>query len=454
MTQTFIIYLQKPLKPFIILRSNAVFCPRIFKTILLPTATFALLTGCAILDKKNTDEESNWLVRQFEKDGNQEAADATMAYSQGDFKKALELSMDSLKANPRNQQGLLVGALAAEQLGRLNRARQNYEDLIIIDSADTSILGSSTGKPQSFADIAKTRLRSLTIKQSELVIETPNGQMNFNISPAAGNAQSTATIKRALKEKPAPVAKKAPAIDNLFSQQEQNIISRFLVLKELAEKDYITKEEFLTRRMSNLGGLLPLTNMPPAKGIDQPVPAPELIVERINVLKDGVESRAITPREFSAERDVIIEALLPPSPRTRMKPKAPARDILGAAKDLRKLEVLYDLNLITASEKAAEKKAIERYLGIKRDVKKAAAPAAASDVSAVSAQAKQNAPVADNVQANVTEVKTTVEEVPIPVTPKINTVTKGNEAVALISKTETLTPAQVQSGTPNVSSPF
>ncbi|MBS4773046.1 MAG: hypothetical protein KHX55_02080 [Proteobacteria bacterium] len=429
-------------------------CTRIFKNFLLSASAVALLAGCAVLDKKNTDKESCWLVRQFEKDGNQEAADATMAYSQGHFKEALELSADSLKANPRNQQGLLVGALAAEQLGRLNRARANYEELIIIDSTDTSILGSSNGQPQPFADIAKTRLRNLTIKQSQLIVQAPNGTKSFNISPTAGNAQSKTTITRALQKKAPAPAKKAPAIDNLFSQQEQNIISRFLVLKELAEKDYVTKEEFLTRRMSNIGGLLPLTNTPPAAGIDQPVPAPELIVERINVLKEGVESRAITPREFSAERDVIIEALLPPSPRTRMKPKAPAKDILGAAKDLRKLEVLYDLNLITSAEKDAEKKAIEKYLGINRTPKKAAAPAVSVNTVAASDTVEQAVPAQpENLAPEVVEVKTSVQEVTIPVTPEINTVTKGKEAVALITKTETITPENPEN-TPNVSSPF
>ena len=422
---------------------------RIFKKFLFSTTAVAMLAGCAFIDKKDTDKESNWLVRQFEKDGNQEAADATMAYSQGNFKEALELAAASIKANPRNQQGLLVGALAAEQLGRFNRARANYEELIIIDSTDTSILGSSNGQPQPFADIAKNRLRNLTIKQSELIIQTPNGAKTFNISAAAGNAQSKTTISNALRKKAPAPTKKTPLIDNLFSQQEQNIISRFLVLKELAEKDYITKEEFLTRRMANIGGLLPLTNAPAAVGVDQPVPAPELIVERIDVLKEGVESRAITPREFSAERDVIIEALLPPSPRARMKRKAPSKDILSAAKDIRKLEVLYDLNLITSAEKDAEKKAIEKYLGINREPKKVTTAANAETLE----KQKINSSQQVSSTPEVVEVKTSVQEVSIPVTPEINTVTKGNEAVALITTSETVQNSSSYQ-TPNVSSPF
>ncbi len=348
------------------MRSEPLFCAR-FSNVLLLTTAALMISGCAVFDKKDTAEESNWFVRQFEKNGNAEASDATVAYSQGDFDKALEYVLAALKANPRNQQALLVGALTSEKLGRLNRARQYYEDLIIIDSKDTSILGSTTGAPMRISEIAQARLRALTLKQSNLVIE----DNVFNISEEAGNAQSKATIYKALRKQAEAKenSKKddePPAIDDLFTQEEQNIISRFLVMKELAENDYISKEEFLTRRNANIGGLLPLTKQSPGVGIDRPVPSPDLIVERIGILKEGVESRAISPREFSAEREVIIEALMPPHPRSRMKPKAPSKDILEAAKDLRKLEVLYDLNLITSSEKAAEEKAVEKYLGIDR----------------------------------------------------------------------------------------
>lgn len=430
------------------------FSARINK-LLLCTAAVAILSGCAIFEKKDSDEESNWLVQQFEKDGAKYANQATIAYSKGEFKQTLTLVTEALKDNPRNQQALLVGALSAEKLGRYNRARQYYEDLILIDGQATSILGSSSGQPERIADIAKTRLRSITIKQSELVIENNNGTRSFNVKPEAGQDISRSTINNALKRRTvagtAP-SKPAPAIDNLFSSQEQNIISRFLVMKELAEKDFISKEEFLSRRNANIGGLLPLTKQAPGVGIDQPVPAPELIVERINVLKEGVEARAITPREFSAEREIIVEALMSPNPRARLKPKAPSKDILGAAKDLRKLEVLYDLNLITSGEKAAEKQAIEKYLGINREAPKPATPA----VQTAAPVAMQTVPAQpQNLQPELIEVTTTVEETPIPLKPEVNTVTKGDQAVAIVATTE---PAAVdnapQNIVPNVTSPF
>lgn len=351
--------------------------------ILLSGLALGLLGACAVIDKKDTDKQSNWLVSMFEKDGQSQADKASLAYFDGNFNKTLEYTTEALKANPRNQQALLVGALAAEKLGRYNKARQYYEDLIVIDGEETSILGTNDSQPQKISAIAKTRLRSLTIAQTNLTIENKNGTKSFAVSPQTGNAQSKQAINKALAKKAPAVAKKTN-IDNLFTPEQQNIVTRFIILKELAEKDFITKDEFLSRRRANLGGLLPLTNTAPGVGIDQPTPSPDLIIERLEILKDGVETRAITPREFSAERDVIIEALMSPSPRSRLKNKAPSKNILDAAKDLRRLEALYNLGLITDAERQAEKKAVEKYLGIKNDEQPAETTAASGALAPAS----------------------------------------------------------------------
>lgn len=400
------------------------FSRHLTKTLLSATA-LSLLAACAVVDKKDTPEESNWFVRAFEKDGQSYANQATLAYSNGQFQKTLEYTTEALKANPRNQQALLVGALAAEKLGRYNKARQYYEDLIIINGSETSILGSSDGQPQKISEIAKNNLRAITIAQSNLTIENRDGTKHFAISEEAGNMQSKNTIAEALSKKSIPAVRTQPVgVDDIFTPDEQNIVSRFLILKELAEKDFITKDEFLSRRSANIGGLLPLTRQAPGVGINQPVPSPELIIERLEVLKDGVETRAITPREFSAERDIIIEALMSPAPRQRIKNKAPSKNILDAAKDLRRLEVLYDLNLITENEKNAEKKAVEKYLGINRTPSKlAVAPVAASPAAA----------------ENKTEVKEIVK------TPSQTTVT--------ITETVTPAPAQAAAAIPSPAAP-
>ncbi len=453
------------------MRSNLLKSANIITKALMGCTVLLALNACAVVDKKDTDNESNWFVRMFEKDGNEEASQATVAYSRGDFKKAEELVHEALKANPRNQQALLVGALTAEKTGRLNRARQYYEDLIIIGGNETTILGTNSATPEKIADIAKRQLRMLEVKQSELVIENKNGVKSFNISKEAGAKQSSSAIKKAWKKKPATAKKKAD-IGSLFSDREQNVISRFLALKELAEKDLITQEEFLTRRQANIGGLLPLTNQPGGIGIDEPVPSPDLIIERIEVLKEAVENRAITPAEFSAERDTIIVALLNPTPRARLKPKAPARDIFGAAKDLRKLEALYDLNLITSKEKEKEKAAIEKYLGINKSPtaqnqpKAAAQPAPAptapaapqvaetKEVSIVQTQVQQPAPepvnllVQPQVQTNTIEKVEVVKTVPVSEAKEIERYK--------IDGTVSITPDKTAaaSNAPDVSSPF
>ncbi len=380
------------------------FSSKLAKSFLLAFTTAALLSSCSFVQKHTSKETYNALT--FNDEGKKEADLATVAYSQGDFAQAEEHFINALNENPHNAQALMVGALTYEQIGRPNRARAFYEDIVLYAGDQTSVLGSKNMLPEKMTDIAKKRLKLININQSKLVVEDRNGVKTFNISEEAAAQQGKSAMEEALfiREQKRAANNKAvseadvKAVEVLFTDEEKNTISRFLILKELAESDMITKDEFLNARMSNIGGLLPLTNTPPASGVIQPIPAPDVILERIKALKEAVEARAITPREFSAERDLIIEAVLPPSPRQRLKPKAPAKDILSAAKDIRKLEVIYDLNLITSDEKAKEQKAIERYLGIN---KTPAAP-------------KQQQVKPQEVIETQTEIKQTVKEEIIP----------------------------------------
>lgn len=345
----------------------------ITKNLLCAAATVVLLSACnsTALHGENGKNTTIW---QFNDQAQEDANLATVAYSQGDFKEAQRLVDRSLQSNPKLPQALIVSAMTAEQLGHYNRARQNYEDLILLNSDDMTLLGSTSGKPEKMSKIAQQRLRNITIQQSKLIIEDDNGAKVFNIEDSAALRQSKSALAKAIflsqKHKPQKevptTQEQIEAAEILFDDDEQNIIARFLTLKELAEKDLITQDEFLAARSSNIGGLLPLTNKAPAYGINRPVPSPDLIIERINVLKEATEANAITPKEFSAERDLIIETLLPPQPRQRAKRQLPSKDILTAAKNLRKLEVLHDLNLITSNEKEKEKSAIERYIGINK----------------------------------------------------------------------------------------
>ena len=411
----------------------------------LLVATTMLVTSCSVV-KKHTSPET-YKALTFSDDGEKEARLATEAYTQGRFDEAATYVDEALAENNKNTQALIVGALTYEQMGRPNRARQFYEDLMVFGGNETTVLGSTTGLPAKMTDIAKQRLRLIDMKQTKLVIEDKDGLKIFNISESASNNQKHSAIAEALyrREKknvgatPEEITKdQVKAVEVLFSEEEQNVITRFLILKELAEKDLVTKEEFLRARNTNIGGLLPLTHAAPAYGVEKSVPSPDLVIERINALKEAVESRAITPREFSAERDIIIEALLPPSPRKRLKNKAPARDIMGAAKDLRKLELLLDLELITAKESEAEKKEIEKYLGVNRK------EATASTSPKVE---KNNSPMVANEAMPVTEVET-----PVLTAPKPEIVESSVEVIT--SNPEENNPPTPQPLIPNVSSPF
>ena len=192
----------------------------------------------------------------------------------------------------------------------------------------------------------------------------------------------------------------------------------------LAENDLITKEEFLRARQANIGGLLPLTSAPASMQVVKPVPTASIIIDRINALKSAVEDRAITPKEFSAERNLIIEAILPPTPSARLKKKIPSRDIISAAKDLRKLEVIYDLNLITTSEKEKEKSAIEQYLGLNSSPK----PQKTENNTKPTTQTvkKTSIPEAVIVEENQTEI-TEEEKNPSNIAIPANKATSGNK---------------------------
>lgn len=344
------------------------------------------LSSCSYIEKNTSPETYNTLT--FGDEGAKEAAKATLAYSQGNFTEADEHVQMSLRQNPKNAQALMVGALNAEKLGLPNRARQYYEEIILSAGDQTTVLGSEDMQPRKMTEVAQKRLRLININQSKLIIEDDSGVKVFSISEEAAAKQGRSALEEALfiREQKNAANNKAvseadvKAVEVLFTPQEQNIISRFLIMKELAENDMITKEEFLKARQSNIGGLLPLTNAPAGFTVDKPVPSPDMIIERINALKTATEDRAITPREFSAERNLIIEAILPPSPRQRLKPQAPAKDLLSAAKNLRKLEVIYDLGLVTSKEKAKEQAAIERNLGINAPAKPAAPQATTTKI--------------------------------------------------------------------------
>ena len=328
------------------------------------------LTACGLINHEGNADNKGFFF--FGDNGGHEADLAVIAYTQGHFEEADEHVRESLHDNAKNAQALLVGALVSEKTNRPNRARQFYEEILEYNGNEVSVLGSASPEPQKITDIARKRLRQLNLSQNKLIIEDQQGNKVFNISNDASVKNGSTAMEEALFLRQKQIGSKneataqadRKAIEVLFDDEETNTVSRFIIFKELAENDLITKEEFLRARQANIGGLLPLTHTPASAQVVKPVPTASIIIDRINALKSAVEDRAITAKEFSAERNLIIEAILPPSPIQRLKKKTPAKDIISAAKDLRKLEVIYDLNLITSDEKSKESAAIEHSLGL------------------------------------------------------------------------------------------
>lgn len=363
--------------------------------------TATSLTACGLTGDSSGGSD----LLDFGKKGDWESDLAVIAYTQGNFDEADEHVLEALHDNKKNAQALLVGALLSEKTNRPNRARQYYEEILLYNGNEVSVLGSSTPQPEKITDIARKRLRQLNLRQNKLIIEDKQGNKVFNISNEASVKNGTKAMQDALalrKKRQGTSTANSAAIESLFNDGEKNTISRFIILKELAENDMITKEEFLRARQANIGGLLPLTYAPASSQVIKPVPSSRIIMDRINALKSALEDRAISAKEFSAERNLIIEAILPPSPAQRLKRKAPSKEIITAAKDLRKLEVLYDLNLITSGEKDKEKALIEQALGLN-----------GNSSATTEGQAVQTGTAPDQTTVTVTTTATTV---PVPVT--------------------------------------
>ena len=105
-----------------------------------------------------------------------------------------------------------------------------------------------------------------------------------------------------------------PTPATMISAEDKNIIERFETLKKLMNEGLITKPEFNARRKANLGALLYLTQQPPAVGLKRSVPSAAQITQRLNAIRRALEMRAITARQHGAERNTIVEGVLPVSP--------------------------------------------------------------------------------------------------------------------------------------------
>lgn len=275
---------------------------------------------------------------------------ALIFWSTGNFERAVNYAQKALKDNPQDVYALMVAGMSYDSLGYPNQSRRYYEDILMSDTTAVGVLSAVKSMPaEDLKKGAKERLQMMELKKRPFAIVNPQtGISAFAESP---------------KVSPAPAPAPAPAVKggfDMLNEGDRNIVMRFLTFKRLRDERYVTEQEWLNRRTVNLGGLLPYTLTPAGLGLDLPAPDGNVIVERLDALRNALEMRAITPREHAAEREIILEALLPSNPFYRMNPKAPPKDILEAATALRQVETLKNLGLITPVEAKSETAAIEK----------------------------------------------------------------------------------------------
>lgn len=128
---------------------------------------------------------------------------------------------------------------------------------------------------------------------------------------------------------------------------------RFLLLKNLVEAGLISPDEAASRRIANLGSLLPYSAPPPAAGLAHPVALSE-IADRLSRL--SVPTANTVPMVRQAERDFILDRLLPKDPTMRTPPALVDRDALATGR--RRIEDLARMGLVDHDEYQREMAAI------------------------------------------------------------------------------------------------
>lgn len=262
--------------------------------------------------------------------GQPQADAALAALARGDYSRAEREAAAALARDARNPYALLAAGVTFQNTARPARARQMYEEILALDTS-AEVSGPWWGtQPRPVAEIAAENLRILS-------------------GTAAGPASLVAA---AADPEASPVGAEALPL----------AAERFVVLRRLRDDGLITGEEYARRRAANLGALLPMSEQPPAAGLDTPSPGAQEVLSRLRALREAFESRNITAAEHTAERSMILDGLLPAAPRTRAVPPLPPAGVMDAAARVGVLQRLRDMDLITAAEFAREKAAIEKAI--------------------------------------------------------------------------------------------
>ncbi|MEQ8322703.1 MAG: SHOCT domain-containing protein [Rhodospirillales bacterium] len=323
-----------------------------------------LLSGCAFVDG-NLFEESFWASSPFKQNDQAELGIAEMA--KGNYVTAEGYFQRALKANSRDVQALLASGILYQNTGQLVKAREMYEAVLAIrpdDSEQFVVWNELTTRPAS--QVASVNLSLLeTGGTAKAAAMSPAG-VPIGAAPQGdvmlGRSTTEVASTPMMSNTPMPqggTQMESPQMIGSFQGGDANVMSRFATLKALRDQGLITQDEYNQRRRSSIGALLPLTSPPPAAGLERPVPSTEQISARLQAIGRALEMRAISVSQHAAERNMILDAMMPSAPVMVAEATPPPRGLMEGADAIRRLEKLRDAGYITADEYARERQAIE-----------------------------------------------------------------------------------------------
>ncbi len=357
-----------------------------------------VLSGCAVLEG-NVFEESFWASSPFKSNDEAELGIAEMA--KGNYIKAEAHFQRALRNDSRDVDALLAAGILYQNTGQFVKAREMYEAVLAIrpeESKQFVVWNDLTTRPAS--QVASVNL-SLLETGGATDVSMPSPLNGAPVGAPIGAAPETNVLlgreQPQMASAPASMPMTDPATGSAadignITGPDANVVSRFGTLRSLRDQGLITQEEFEQRRRSNIGALMPITSPPPAAGLDRPVPTTEQISARLRAIGRALEMRAISVSQHAAERNLILDALMPAAPVRVADPAVPPSGLMQAADSVRRLEILRDGGYITSDEYARERQAIELAMAPPPSTAAPAVPAAATGAPQAVQPAAEAAP--------------------------------------------------------------
>ncbi len=348
------------------------------------------LSGCDLIKNSN-------LMDSFKRDPNPaESIDMSERgfgkLAKGEFLAAQSLFDQALQTNPRDVYALFGKGIVLQHSGQLVHARQVYEAVLALRPGDDKkLLVINDLAPQSVRELAGL---NLSLLQSQGVSNAFGPPGNSKAAEPAMNAIIPAeTVRQPALPRRMPTQFKAQtkAMTPGTSVADSNVISRFETLQKLRDQGLVTPAEYAARRSRNIGALTKLTSAPPAAGLTRSVPSATQISQRLKAISRALELRAITIRQHGAERTMIIDGLMPVNPKIADAPALAPKGLMAAAEAVRRIEMLKERGLISDSEYAKEKAAIEKILAPETPVVSKAAKAQQTVTKSVSSGGPKHA---------------------------------------------------------------